>query len=81
MKGVTKDLINTFRILNGAKCFSLGIFPDYLVIIPVKKYNKYFSGTTRIESGKSIAMSEKSIENITQSNNFCRSSFITRHEF
>ena len=29
---------------------SLGIFQNYLVFIPAKKYSKYFSGTTWIES-------------------------------
>ena len=32
-KGLTKDLINKFSILNGAKLFSLGIFLNYLVFI------------------------------------------------
>ena len=66
-KGLTKDLRNKFSILNGAKYFSLGIFQNYLVFIPAKKYIKYFSGTTRIGSWKSNGMSEESIENITKS--------------
>ena len=45
-KGLTKDLINKFIILNGAKYYSLGIFQNYLVFTPAKKYIKYFSGTT-----------------------------------
>ena len=36
IKGLTKDLINKFSILNGAKYFSLGIFQNYLVFIPAK---------------------------------------------
>ena len=35
-KGLTKDLINKFSILNGAKYFSLGIFQNYLVFTPAK---------------------------------------------
>ena len=35
-KGLTKDLINKFSILNGAKYFSSGIFKCYLVFIPAK---------------------------------------------
>ena len=35
-KGLTKDLINKFSILNGAKYFSSGIFQNYLVFIPGK---------------------------------------------
>ena len=42
-KGLTKDLINKFSILNGAKHFSLGISQNYLVFIPAKKYNIHFS--------------------------------------
>ena len=39
-KGLTKDLTNTFSILNGAKCFLSGIFQNYLAAIPAKKYIK-----------------------------------------
>ena len=48
-KGLTKDLIDKFSILNGAKYFSLGVFQNYLVLTPTKKYIKYFSGTTQVE--------------------------------
>ena len=65
-KGLTKDLISRFSILNGAKNFSSGIFQNYLVFIPAAKYVKYFSGTTRIDSWKSNGVSEKNIENITK---------------
>ena len=44
-KGLTKDLISKFSILNGAKYFYPGIFQVCLVFIPAKKYIKYFSGT------------------------------------
>ena len=44
-------------MLNGAKYFSSGIFQNYLGFIPAKKYNKYFSGTTQIDSFKSSGMS------------------------
>ena len=50
------------------KHFSLEIFQNYLGFIPAKKYMKYFSGTTRIESWKSNEMSEENIENIPKSN-------------
>ena len=40
----------------------LEIFPIYLVFIPAKKYIKYFSGSSRIESWKSNGMSEENIE-------------------
>ena len=61
-KGLTKDLIDKFSILNGAKDFSLGIYQNYLFFIPTNKYIKYFSGTTRVESWKSNGMSEESLE-------------------
>ena len=32
-KGLTKDLINKFSILNGVKYFSSGLFQNYLVFI------------------------------------------------
>ena len=65
-KRLTKDLINKFSTLNGAKYFSSGIFQDYLLFIPAKKYIKCFSGTTRIHSWKSNGMSEENIENIVK---------------
>ena len=52
-KGLIKDLINKFSILNGVKYFSSGIFKNYLLFIQAKQYIKYFSGTTRINSCKS----------------------------
>ena len=65
-KGLTKDLINKFSILNGAKYFSSGIFQNYLVFIAAKKYIKYVSGITRFDSWKSNGMSEENIDNITK---------------
>ena len=35
-KGLTKDLINTFSVFNGAKYFLSGLFQNYLVFIPAK---------------------------------------------
>ena len=65
-KRLRKDLINKFSIFNGAKYFSSGIFQNYSVFIPVRKYIEYFTGTTRIELWKSNGISEESIENITE---------------
>ena len=56
--GLTKKLINTF-ILNGAKYFSLGIFQNYLLFIPTKKYIKYFSGTTAVTIGNLMECQKK----------------------
>ena len=66
IKELIKDLIDKFSILNGAKYFSLGIFQNYLASIPDKKYIKYFTSTTQVESWKSNGMSEERIENITK---------------
>ena len=78
-KGLTKDLINNFSILNGAKHFSLGIFQNYLLFILTKKDIKYFSGTTWIESSKSNGMSEESVENITKSDSNFAPIFVDHH--
>ena len=59
-------MINKFSVLNAAEYFSSGIFQNYLVFIPAKKYIKYFS-TSRINSSKSNGISEENIENITKS--------------
>ena len=66
-KELTRYLTNKFGILNGSTYSPSGIFQNYLVFIPAKKYIKYFSGSTRIESWKSNRMSEKSIKNISKS--------------
>ena len=80
-KGLTKDLIDKFSILNGAKYFSSGIFQNYLVFIPAIKHIKYFHGTTQIYSWKSNGMSEESIENITKSDSNFAPTFVNHHLF
>ena len=65
--------------LQWSKCFSSGIFQGYLVFIPAKKYIKYFSGTTRIDSWKSNEISEESIENITKPDNNFAQTFVGHH--
>ena len=44
-KVFTKDLINTFRVLNRATYFSSGLFQNYLILVQDKKYIKYFHST------------------------------------
>ena len=78
-KGLTNDLMNKFSILNGAKYFSSGMFQNYLVFIPVKKYLKYFSGTTWIDSWKSNGTLKKNIENITKSVSNFAPTFVDHH--
>ena len=57
----------------------LGIFQNYLIFIPAKKYIKCFSVTTRIESWKSNTMSEESSENITKSDSNFAPTFVNHH--
>ena len=49
-KGLKKNLMNKYGVLNCAKHFYSGILQNCLVFIPTKKYIKYFSGNTRIYS-------------------------------
>ena len=76
MKGLTKNAINKFSILNDAKHFLLEAFQNYLVFIPAKRYSKYPSGTTLIDSWKSNGMSEENIENITKSDSNFAPAFV-----
>ena len=78
-KRLTKDLMNKFSILNEAKYFSSGIFQNYLVFIPAKKYIKYFSDTTRTDSWKSYGMPQENIENIIKSDRSFVSTFVDHH--
>ena len=72
-------MINKVDILKGAKYFSSGIFQNYLVFIPAKKYIKYFCGTTRIDSWKYNELSEESIENITKPDSNFAPNFVDHH--
>ena len=68
-------MIDKFSILNGAKSFCSGIFQNYLVFTPAKKYIKYFSDTTWIELWKSNGITE---ENIESDSNFAPT-FVDHH--
>ena len=72
-KGLTKDLINKFSILNEAKYFYLGIFQNYLVFIAAK------SDTTQPQ--KPHGMLEESIENITKSDSNFAPTFVDHYLF
>ena len=72
-------MINKFNILNGTKYFSSGIFQNYLVFIPAKKYIKYFSATTQIDLWKFNEMSEDNIANITKSDRNFTPTFVDHH--
>ena len=72
-------MINKFNILNRAKYFSSGLFQNYLVFIPAKKYIEYFSCTTQIDSWKSNGKSEKNVENMTKSDSNFALNFVDDH--
>ena len=78
-KRLTKDLINRFSIINGANHFSSGIFQNYLVFIPRKKYINYFYGTTWIDSWKTKGISYENIENTTKSSSNLSPTFVDYH--
>ena len=78
-KRLTKDSVNKLSILNGAKYFYLGIFQNDLAFLPAKKYIKYFSDITQIESSKSNGLSEKNIENIKKSDRNLAPTFGDHH--
>ena len=64
---MTKDLINGYKIVNGAKYFSSGTLQNHLIYFSYKKYFRFFTNTCKILLWKSIGLSEESIENITAS--------------
>ena len=72
-------MINKFNILNRAKYFSSGLFQNYLVFIPAKKYIEYFSCTTQIDSWKSNGKSEENVENMTKSDSNFALNFVDDH--
>ena len=72
-------MINKFIFLHRAKYFSLGTFRNYLVFLPDKKYIKYSSGITQIDTWKFNGMSEKGIENITKSDSNSAPTFVDHH--
>ena len=78
-KELIKELINKFSILNRAKYLSSGLFQNYLLFIPAKKYIKFFSGTTRIDLWKSNRMLVENIQNITKSDSNFAPTFVDQH--
>ena len=59
-------MISGYQMPNGTKYFYLGIFHNYLVFIPAKKFIECFSANSRINLWKSNGMLEENIENITK---------------
>ena len=72
-------MINKYSIHNEARYLYSGVFQNYLVFILAKKYIKYFSGTTRINSWESNEMSEENIGNITKSDSSFAQTFVDHH--
>ena len=50
-KGLTKDMVNKYRILNGAKYFSSGVLQNYIVFISASKSIELFIGSQPIING------------------------------
>ena len=78
-KGLTKDLINKFSILNGANYFCSGIFQNYLLFLSAKKYITYFSSTPQIDSWESNRISEENNESIAKSEINFATTFVDHH--
>ena len=64
-KGLTKDLINRSKILNGARYFSSGTLQNHLIYVSYNECFRFFSNTSNILPCKSIKISEDSIANIS----------------
>ena len=64
-KGLTKDFINKYSIPNGKKYFSSDGLQSCLVLILTRRiyWISKNGSCSKIESGKSTGMSEKSIRN------------------
>ena len=54
-------------------------FKNFYYIYLLKKYIKYFSGTTQINLWKSNGMSDKNIENITKTDSMFATTFVNHH--
>ena len=54
-------------------------FKNFYYIYLLKKYIKYFSGTTQINLWKSNGMSDKNIENITKTDSTFATTFVNDH--
>ena len=61
------------------KYFSSGIFLNSSIFTAAKKYIKYFSGTTQIDSWKSNGIPEEDIENIAKSDTNFAPTFVDHH--
>ena len=76
---INKRFDERYNIFNGVKNVSSEIFQIYPVFIPAKKFIKYFSFPTWIDSWKSNEISEENIENITKSDSNFAQTFVDHH--
>ena len=67
-KGLTKDLINRYSILNGEKHFPGYGSQNYLVFQQVFKYFKWLTKGSRIIAWKPICLSAVNIKSLHRSN-------------
>ena len=67
-KGLTKDLINAYSILNGTKYFAEDESQNYLVFQPVFNYFKRLSNDSRNIAWKFDSLSERSFKFSHRSN-------------
>ena len=68
-KVLKKDLINEYKILDGARYFFPGILQNYLMFLSNKKYFRFFTNISQVLLWKSKEFLKESIENITTSDN------------
>ena len=75
-KGLTKDLINKFSILNRTKCFPSGIFQNYLVFILAKNILNILVALIGMNRGNPMECQKKKM---TKSDNNFAPSFVHHH--
>ena len=68
-KVLKKDLINEYKILDGARYFFPGILQNYLMFLSNKKYFRFFTNISQVLLWKSKEFLKESIENIATSDN------------
>ena len=68
-KVLKKDLINEYKILDGARYFFSGILQNYLMFLSNKKYFRFFTNISQVLLWKCKEFLKESIENIATSDN------------
>ena len=65
-KGLTKDLINAYKILNRATYFYSGTLQNHLIYFSYKDNFTFFTNIRKFLSWESIGLSQERVENITK---------------